>query len=313
MNICIIGKGSIGTRHAKIFKSLGCNIFFLRSEKKMLDYANEVNSTKKFNKKISLYCICNPSSKHFKSFKDIASHKANIFIEKPLVTNLKDLKNIKKLIKKHKINLFNGYMLRKDPRINLIKEKIKKEKIRYSNFVWQTFMPKWHNKENFKKSYASQKKLGGGVLLTCAHEIDLAVYLFGKVQEVLCVENNSTTKIDVDSSVHIILKHNNKINSNITLDFLSNHKAKREFEITCENKNFKWNFYQPYIEQRIENKLKKMQPKKNSGIDRIYYYQNLEIIRKIKKKAKSLEEIGYTEQVILAAKKSILKKKFIKV
>ena len=32
-------------------------------------------------------------------------------------------KSIVKLIKKHKINLFNGYMLRKDPRINLIKEK----------------------------------------------------------------------------------------------------------------------------------------------------------------------------------------------
>ena len=38
--------------------------------------------------------------------------------------------------------------------------------------------------EDYKKSYASKKELGGGVVLTCIHEIDYMYWLFGDIKEV---------------------------------------------------------------------------------------------------------------------------------
>ena len=50
-------------------------------------------------------------------------------------------------------------MLRHDPRIIEIKRKILNihTKIRYANFIWQTYLPKWHPWEDYRKSYAAQK------------------------------------------------------------------------------------------------------------------------------------------------------------
>ena len=81
-------------------------------------------------------------------------------------------------------------MLRHDPRIIFLKSKIenKLNKVKYANFFLQTFMPEWHPWENYHKSYASNKALGGGVLLTCSHEIDLSV--FWKIKpEFICIDH----------------------------------------------------------------------------------------------------------------------------
>ncbi len=313
MKICIIGKGSIGKRHAKIFRKLGFKIFFMRSKKKFLEKNDffKINEIKKIN--FDLYCICNPSSEHLNTLKKIVYRNMNVLIEKPIVTNLRDLKKIISLKKKYKINLFSGYMLRFDPRINLIKDKIKKKNIRYANFIWQTYMPSWHPYENYRNSYASQKKLGGGVLLTCSHEIDLAIQLFGYVEEVFCIENKSTIKTNVDNSVNLFLRHNRGINSNITLDFSSKWKTKREIDVIGNDFSYKWDFYKSFVEEHKKRKSKKIFPKKKSHIDEIYKYQNLKIINWIKKKKDYGHENLHTEKVLIALRKSLKINKVVKI
>ena len=57
MKILIVGKGSIGFRHAKIFKSLGCNVSFLRTNQSNILENNkkifkEYFDIKKLNRKL---------------------------------------------------------------------------------------------------------------------------------------------------------------------------------------------------------------------------------------------------------------------
>ena len=80
MKILIVGKGSIGFRHAKIFNSLGHNISFLRTnqsnilEKKKKSFKEYFN-IKSFNKKkFDLICICNPTSLHIKTLKGLKKY-----------------------------------------------------------------------------------------------------------------------------------------------------------------------------------------------------------------------------------------------
>ena len=78
-------------------------------------------------------------------------------------------------------------MFRHDPRIIQLKKIVNKniKKILLASFYLTNYMPHWHPKENYKNRYANNKKYGGGVLLTCSHEIDLAINLFGNVKDVI--------------------------------------------------------------------------------------------------------------------------------
>jgi len=321
-NICIVGKGSIGVTHARIFYNMGCNIIFLRkrkniSKKKITFSYQEIYNYKKLkNYKIDLFIISNPTSLHASTLKKIIKKKANIFIEKPLTHDPKELKKVNNLYNKYKINLFLGYMLRYDPRILLIKNEIrnKMSKIRYANFFWQTYMPEWHPRENYKISYASKKSLGGGVLLTCSHEVDLAVFLFGVAKEVFCTYTKSFLKTNVENSVALLIKHKNNITSNITLDFASKFNQKRNFEISCNNYSLFWDFYKSSVLKKIGKKNIYIKPKIKSSIDKIYFYQNRHILNSIKhlNKRDNFNKLSHVEQIIFAAKKSFKLKKIIK-
>jgi predicted dehydrogenase len=309
--VCIIGKGSIGTRHGKIFKRLGCNVTYFRRKKSVPLSKNEVTNIKNLKKKVDLVCICNPTSLHSKTFIKFQNISKNFFIEKPSFHKLTDIKKVYKILKKKKINIFSGYMFRFDPRISLIKKIIKKSKIRYANFIWQSFLPNWHPWENYRKSYASNKKLGGGVLLTCSHEIDIAQNLFGKVSKVFCTDTLTSLKSSVENSIFLILKHKNGIKSNITLDF-SSKQNQRQFEITGENFNINWNFSKKQILIKKENRFFYKIPKNNSHINKIYFSQNKTYLKNLyKKQNKNFDNLFHTERVILAALKSLRLKKIV--
>ena len=322
-NICIIGKGSIGIRHGQIFKSLGYNIFFYREKRKKpkvkinFQYKEIFKLKDIKNKKFILFVIANPSSKHVKTLIKIIFKNLNVLVEKPLASTNLDLDKMKKLYEKFKINLFPGYQLRFDPRIKMMKKIIKKKqkKLRYANFHLKTFLPDWHPWEDFRDSYASQKKLGGGVLLTCSHEIDLAINFFGEAQSVFCVKTNSRLKTNnVENSIILIIKHKkNGVISNINLDYSYKNKEDRFIEIIFEDEEIKCNLNKKNLLIQKNYISKTIKPKLSVNRNSIFKRQNLDILKKIKnKKYKSptFKAISQAEKIVFAAKKSILSRKF---
>lgn len=306
VKVCIVGKGSIGIRHGKIFNDLGCDVFFFREYLKRTKIAakysheNLYNLKKLRKKKFDLYIISNPTNKHFSTLKKILKRGINVLIEKPAVSKLTDLKKLEKVCRTFKINLFVGYQHRFDPRIENLKKTIKKKmnNIRYCNFYYKTYLPNWHKWEKYNSSYAAQKKLGGGVLLTCSHEIDLAYYLFGRAKRVFCIETKSNLATDVENSVMLIIQHKNKIVSNLNLDFSYKKKEERFFVINTRENQKKIEF----------SHLKKISPLK---MNKIYKKQNKHILARICNVKPFRSSVNFeTEKIIFAAKKSIISKKF---
>ena len=194
----------------------------------------------------------------------------------------------------------------------IIKKNIKK--IKNSSFVWHTNMPNWHVGEDFKKSYASNKKLGGGVLLTCGHEIDLAIYLFGSVDEVFCYELKSSTKINAEGAVMILLKHKNKIVSQIRLDFLSK-TYERYVEVFFDKSNIVLDFNKDYLLRKTTRNINKIKVQKFKNIEKDYISQNKFILKNLSKKLKknNLNEIITTEKIIHYIKSSLKTKSVVKI
>ena len=88
--------------------------------------------------------LITPPSKNFELIKKLIKYKKNIFVEKPAVTNAKQLLDIKKLLKHSKIKFMIGYVYCFNNQIEKIKDIISSKilgKVFYINFQRQNLGP----------------------------------------------------------------------------------------------------------------------------------------------------------------------------
>jgi predicted dehydrogenase len=245
MKILICGTGSIANRHYKNLIKLGYkDIIFYKSTRKKILIPNINKNQIHFNldsalkQRPKIVFICNVTSSHISTAIKCAKKKCNIFLEKPLSNNLKNLNRFKKLVSKNKSKVFVGYMMRFHPLILKLKKMIDSKIIKnifYVNSVWGEYLPNWHRYENYETSYAAQKKLGGGAALTLSHEIDLMSFLFGDIQKVTTLKSyKSKLKLKTDYSTTHLIRFKNEVDCSINVNFLNNPPY-RKMLILSEN------------------------------------------------------------------------------
>lgn len=230
--VLIIGFGSIGKRHASIlskFKSV--DKIFILTKQKTSRYANinTLRETKLIDPDYIL--ICSKTSDHFKHLKFIDKNFKNkiVLVEKPLFNKNRNLK-----IRNNKV--FVGYNLRYHPIIKLLKEKIKNKKI-FSSYVFcGSYLPYWRKGRNYKDSYSSSKKYGGGALLDLSHEIDYMQWIFGQFKKVEFAKIKKISNLQIKSDDYVNLVGSiGKINFSINLNYFSIYPKR---EIFIDGKNF---------------------------------------------------------------------------
>lgn len=236
-NLLFCGLGSIGQRHLRIIQKLYPNrfkIYYYKETKKefliddKLKINKKVKSLSKYykikrikyselNKKyFDFVFITNQPSKHIKFAMKFANLKSNIFIEKPLSTDLNKLNDLLKIQKKNKINIFVGYNFRMHPLVKKVSQLINKKKLGIiinSTSYFGEYIPLAHEYENYKKSHYTNKVNGGATLGFC-HNIDLCLLFHKKIKKILfkILENkNLNIKGEEVSSVVMRGKNNELI------------------------------------------------------------------------------------------------------
>tara|TARA_Y100000031_G_C8161157_1_gene357050 strand:- start:26 stop:973 length:948 start_codon:yes stop_codon:yes gene_type:complete len=239
MKILIIGLGSIGQRHALNLIKIGYkNLIFQTPNKNKIQNKKlkKIKAYKKLNyalyEKPDLAFICTPTNSHTEIAIKLAKKKINFFMEKPVGNNENKIKKLIKLCKKNKIINMVGYMMRFHPAIIKLKSIInnsKKGDFFYFNSEWGEYLPEWnkYTKKNYKKNYAANKSMGGGVALTLSHDLDTARFLFGDVSGVSVKKNNfNPLKIQAESIIDFNVNFKNNIYGNIHLDYLQKNKIR---------------------------------------------------------------------------------------
>lgn len=327
INTIIIGFGSIGFRHAKNLIKLGLSnidIFRTFKNKTKFKISKKINIIKNLpsaldNKKYDLMILSNPTSEHVKYALKGAKKKINLYIEKPLSNNLNNTSLLKKLEKLNKIKIIIGCQLRYHPGLIFIKKFLKSKKLGkiYSVFCdVGEHLPFWHPYENYKKSYASKKKLGGGVVLTLIHEIDYLYWLFGKFKSVYA-NGGSLTKLNIDVEDTVVGNIHTLSNIPISLrmDYWRNPPT-RQLNIVGEKGQIFWDYYKKSVMILFNNKKiikKKLSSKWNRNLmfrDILKDFITNSLFKKTKPKI-SLSESIYVLKTALALKKSLKNKKKI--
>lgn len=252
LKVLIVGLGSAGKRHATILKNKFkiSNIYFLTKKRNQSNSIKSNLEIKKINPDYII--IANPTSEHFKVLKFLEKNFSGkiILVEKPLYEKFRNLN-----IRKNKV--FVAYQLRFHPVILKLKELSKSQKLFNINVIANSYLPDWR-KTNYRYSYSSKKKQGGGVLLDLSHELDYINWIFPNIKFNFFL-NKKISMLDINSDDIAIINGslNKKLFCQINLNYFSMIPKRLIF---LDGKNISFygdlinNFYRLNINKKIKRK-----------------------------------------------------------
>jgi predicted dehydrogenase len=243
MKFLIAGLGSIGHRHFKNLKTLGQkDILLYRTHQSTLadddlkDFQVETDIQKALSHKPDAVIISNPTAVHMDIAIPAAEVGCALFIEKPLAYKLDDLQPLEKILKEKKNTVFSAFQFRFNPGLRKISQLLSENVIGKPlsfNCYWGEYLPDWHPWEDYRKSYAAIKNLGGGVVLTLCHPFDYLRWLFGDVAGLFAVTGKASPfEIDVEDFANVLLNFRNGVNGQLHLDYFR-QPVRHDLEITC--------------------------------------------------------------------------------
>lgn len=243
---CFFGMGSIGTRHAKNLRKIlsdkghPIEIHAFRSSVNSETQENCSYIDRNFTSWESLeppydfIFITNPTFLHFQTLLRVADFAPAIFIEKPVFhTSDVPLSLLDRFKEK---TTYVACPLRFHPVVQHLKT-TSNLTILTARIICSSFLPLWRKGRDYRNIYSARRNQGGGVALDLIHEIDYALYLFGKPQgSVSAFGKFSSLEIDsVDCAAYIFSYANRLVE--IHLDYFG-RKPKREIEVFCEEGTF---------------------------------------------------------------------------
>jgi len=224
MKILIVGMGSIGRRHAENLKKLpNVDIAALRSFAGTLKKNSNVNREFDNLEDALMYnpdgvIICTPTAQHVDIALEFLKRNFKILIEKPIAESYEQALSLKK----YSDNIRVAYCYRFHPIFIKISEILKKEFFFKVSFKRSFYLPNWHPYADYRKEYTANKSMGGGVIRTLSHEIDLMHYWFGKPDSINgVIDKISHLDIDTDDFAFFSAKSNDGTRINYELDFFS--------------------------------------------------------------------------------------------
>ena len=270
MRILIVGLGSIGRKHLSILEQMkGLQLGVLRSSFKIQNFNRSYTEFYTVEDALNFEpdgaIICTPTSMHIEGALPFLQRGIKVLIEKPVADSTENL--VKLLPYEHLIKVaycfrfLNTYEFLKSEFTNNIPFKV--------SFKRSYYLPHWHPNSDYRMEYVAQKSLGGGVLRTLSHEIDLAVNWFGEVRSVQgLIDQIGFLEMDTDDFAFFSLKMKNDTRVNFELDLYSPQNINQGEAFTREGK-YAWNLNQvifssydqeihEVVFNRKENTLNKM-------------------------------------------------------
>ena len=251
--ILFIGLGGAGQRHLRIFRDLLPDAELLAYRRLgatpllNADFSVRQGDTleahygvtlirdldEAFAARPDLAVISTPTSLHRDAMFAAIGAGAGVVVEKPWAESTARFSEFESAVRHSRLPFWIGFQRRHHPYIRRIRDLIaggKLGKIINAEFVVGSFVPAWHGYEDWRTLYAVRPELGGGVVLTEIHEIDLCCWYFGLPQSVYCAGGNyGPEPLAVEDTAQITCNYES-FSAQISLCFME-QMARRRIEI----------------------------------------------------------------------------------
>lgn len=222
MRFLFVGLGAIGQRHLRNLKvlrgdSAQVTAFRARGEPEVFDDRNQVIPglavTQHYGITLArdldaalaegpdVCFVTNPSSLHLAVARAAVEAGCHLFVEKPLSDSLEGVDRLLERARALGRVATVGYQYRHHPAFRRIRELVQSQALGPLHFVRAEvgdYLPDYHPAEDYRRSYAAQRSLGGGVVRTQCHEIDLLVALLGMPFRVFSLGGHLSS-LDIDA------------------------------------------------------------------------------------------------------------------
>lgn len=254
--VLVSGLGSIGSRHLKNLRAEGITALAFTDPRQTLDAerkeGNPPQAFKEFETalaefKPTIVFICSPTSFHIAQATLAARAGCHLFIEKPLSHTLEGIDALISACEKHHLVTMVGCNWRFHAGSKLIKKLLSQRAIGdvlSARIRTASYLPHWRRAVPYKESYSADP-LQGGVLLDCIHEIDLALWYFGKAElQNACVLPATSIGLTVDGLAELHLRHETNVLSSVHLSFVQ-RTWRRGCEIIGSEGTVSWELKSP--------------------------------------------------------------------
>lgn len=268
MNILIVGLGSIAKKHIAAIRRINNSIklYALRSNPNAdtQDGIMNIFDIKTCDFSFDFAIISNPTNLHYKYIELLTEKGINLFIEKPPLSSLENIKQLTKKTSEFGIITYVACNLRFHPCLQFLKDKLQSNNkiINEINVYCGSYLPDWRPTRNYREIYSAKSEMGGGVHLDLFHELDYLIWIFGipkKAHSVL--RKVSSLQIDSVDYANYLLEYDS-FTANIILNYYRKD-PKRSMEIVFEDET--WNI------NLLENSIK------DQGGRMIYHNRNFSI------------------------------------
>lgn len=258
IKILIVGLGSIGRRHLGHLQTIdGVIPAAMRTNNGELSKDSDVTEFYDLESALNFnpdgVIVSNPTALHVETALPFLKKGIKVLIEKPIDTSFEQAEVLRPYAELIKV----AYCMRFHPLSHFLKNHFTKELPFKVGFKRSFYLPKWHPYADYKKEYTAVKSLGGGVIRTLSHEIDLSLDWFGMpVQIAGSVDKVSFLELDTDDYAFFTTKSKESIRINFELDFFSPTNINEGEAFTIKGK-YEWSsagvFFTPY--EGAEKKL----------------------------------------------------------
>jgi predicted dehydrogenase len=297
--VLFVGLGGAGQRHLRIFRSLlpDTDFYAFRRNKKTPllnpDFTVD-NSTSIENKyninlvddldscwklKPDFVVVSTPTKFHSDISIDASNHGVDVFVEKPGCVTLREAQLMQETFIKNDTNLFISFQRRFHPLVKVFRNGLNN----VGNIIniqvnVGSYVPSWHPYENCLDLYAFRKDLGGGVVRTECHEIDLVTSIFGVPNNVRgLTSKQSSFDIDVEDTANFIFEYDSFCVT-FNLSFVQN-RQERIIKVNGQDGWLEYDLLEQRVTKNNEDVYNKISKSDDSYLDSLV--SNAKIIDKI--------------------------------
>jgi predicted dehydrogenase len=218
VRVFVVALGSIGRRHLENLQALGC-----RAGGGRLDAAAR--------ERPDAIVIATPTSEHVAGLQWAVRNGVHAYVEKPLGATSEGVAELLDEAEAAGLVVATGYNLRFHPALEAVERTIRSGRVGRLLAVDAQVghhLPAWHPAEDYRRSYAARRELGGGALLTLSHELDYVRWIAGEVTDCRGLKARaSELELDVDDVAAVVMRHGGGALSSIRVDFVDRSYNRR--------------------------------------------------------------------------------------
>lgn len=253
MKALVVGGGSIGRRHLRNLADLGVGglgLVDIREEareqlRKELGAETFATLEEGLAWSPQFAVIATPPHLHVEQALAAAERGIDLFIEKPLTHQPEGIPLLIRHLERHACVSLVGCNMRFHPGPAQVKKLLDERrfgKILFARIHTGSYLPEWRPGSDYRQNYAANVETGGGCLLDCIHEIDLARWYLGEVAELLgYTARLGALEISTEDYAFLLLRHESGAISEVHLDYLQ-RSYERGCQIAGEAGSLFWDF-----------------------------------------------------------------------